>query len=269
MSDTSLLPKTVVVSGAASGIGAAAFKLLKSAGVNVIGVDIQPPAMDCTDRFIQMDQGDFNSIDQAVSQMPSDLGGLLNIAGVAPQANMSASKLLLINFYGLRYFTEKMHGKLHKDAAIVNLSSGSGMGWRENMPLVKQAFKLSDAAAVTEFCEQHQISNQGMANNAAYPLSKQLLIAWTATAFKLWHEYGVRINAVAPAAVSTPILDDFLANFGEESANRMRSIGASTAEEIADIALMLLDSRYKWINGTTIPAERGILNSQAVASLQD
>jgi NAD(P)-dependent dehydrogenase (short-subunit alcohol dehydrogenase family) len=268
MNNTKSLPENVVVTGAASGIGAAAARYLKFAGVNVIGVDIKPPVSDCVDHFIEMDQGDFDSIVTAVSQMPADLGGLLNIAGVAPHTAMPAASLLRINFYGLRYFTEKMFDKLNKGAAIVNLSSGVGMGWRENMPLLKKAIKLREADAISRFCEEQGINNQGISNNAAYPLSKQLLIAWTASAFQIWKEYGIRMNAVAPAAVATPILDDFLENFGEESAARLQSIGTSSAEEIADIALMLLDTKYKWINGTTIPAERGILNYKSAAALE-
>ena len=268
MNTPSSLPKKVVVTGAASGIGAAAAKCLKSAGVSVIGVDIKPPAPGCVDRYIEMDQGDFASIEQAVSQMPDDLGGLLNIAGVAPHAGLPASSLLMINFYGLREFTEKMFSKLNKDAAIVNLSSGAGLGWRENMPLLKQAIKLRQATAVTAFCTEHKISPAGISNLSSYPLSKQLLIAWTATAFKVWKEHGIRMNAVAPAAVATPILDDFLTSFGEESAARMQSIGTASAQEIAEIAVMLLDTKLNWINGTTIPAERGILNYKSVAELE-
>ena len=104
-----------------------------------------------------------------------------------------------------------------------------------------------------------EIHNDGIDNQAAYPLSKQLLIVWTAGSYPVWKQTGVRMNAVAPAAVATPILNDFLLAFGEESAERMRAVGTASAGDVAKVVAMLLDSDYQWINAATIPAERGAI----------
>ena len=50
--------RTIVVTGAASGIGAAAAKLLTESGDNVIGIDLREPAAGIVDRFVMMDQSD-------------------------------------------------------------------------------------------------------------------------------------------------------------------------------------------------------------------
>jgi NAD(P)-dependent dehydrogenase (short-subunit alcohol dehydrogenase family) len=175
--------------------------------------------------------------------------------------------VLKTNFYGLRAFTRKVLGKISQGGAIVNMSSGAGMGWPQNIPLLREALAIDDMDAIDEFVTRHQIHNDGIGNQAAYPLSKQLLIVWTATAYPIWKETGVRMNAVAPGAVATPILDDFLEAFGEESADRMRAIGAASAEDIAKIARLLLDPGYEWINGTTIPAERGAITYGGISKL--
>jgi NAD(P)-dependent dehydrogenase (short-subunit alcohol dehydrogenase family) len=216
--------RVIVVTGAASGIGAAAARLLKEDGETVIGIDIREPAAGSVDQFVSMDQSDPASIDAAVARLPE--GG-----------------------------------------AIVNMSSGAGMGWPQNIPLLREALAIEDMDAIEEFVTRHQIHNDGIVNQAAYPLSKQLLIVWTATAYPNWKETGVRMNAIAPGAVSTPILDDFLKAFGEESADRMRAIGASSAEDIAKIARLLLDPTYEWINGTTIPAERGAITYGGISKI--
>lgn len=252
--------RVIVVTGAASGIGAAAARLLREDGETVIGIDITEPAAGSVDQFVSMDQSDPASIDAAVARLPDGLDGLMNIAGVAPSSKSPPAMVLKTNFYGLRAFTRKLlEGKISQGAAIVNMSSGTGLGWPQNIPLLREALAIDDWDSIDEFVSRQQIHNDGIGNQAAYPLSKQLLIVWTATAYPIWKETGVRMNAVAPGAVSTPILDDFLKAFGEESAERMRTIGASSAEDIAKIARLLLDPSYEWINGTTIPAERGAI----------
>ncbi len=259
--------RTIAVTGAASGIGAAAARLLKEDGETVIGVDINEPAAGIVDHFVSMDQSDPVSIDAAVSMLPDGLDGLLNVAGVPPSPKFPPATVLKTNFYGLREFTWKLLRKISKGGAIVNLSSGAGMGWPHNIPLLRKALAIDDMDAIEEFVARHQIHNEGIDNQAAYPLSKQLLIVWTATAYPIWKETGVRMNAVAPGAVTTPILHDFLKAFGEESANRMRAIGASTPDDIARIARVLLDPTYEWINGATIPAERGAITYGGMSKL--
>jgi len=259
--------RVIVVTGAASGIGAAAAQLLKEAGDTIIGVDIKEPAAGNVDQFVAMDQSDSASIDAAISEMLDDIDGLINSAGVPPSPKHSPAMVLKTNFYGLREFTQKLLAKMSKGSAIVNLTSGAGMGWAQNIPLLQEALAIKEIIDVDDFVTRHKIHNSGIENLAAYPLSKQLLIVWTAGAFPVWKETGVRMNAVAPGAVATPILDDFLTAFGEESANRMRAIGASSALDIAKIAVWLLDPEYAWINGATIPAERGAITYGGISKI--
>lgn len=259
--------RVIVVTGAASGIGAAAAQLLRDLGNTVVGVDIREPAAGNVDQFVAMDQSDSASIDAAISEMPDDIDGLINSAGVPPGPKHSPAMVLKTNFYGLREFTQKLLAKISKGSAVVNLTSGAGMGWAQNVSLLQEALAIKEISDVDDFVARHKIHNSGIENLAAYPLSKQLLIVWTAGAFPIWKQIGVRMNAVAPGAVATPILDDFLTAFGEESANRMRAIGASSALDIAKIAILLLDPVYEWINGATIPAERGAITYGEISKM--
>ena len=259
--------RVIVVTGAASGIGAAAAQLLRETGATVIGVDIKEPAAGDVDQFVFMDQSDSASIDAAVSEIPDKVDGLINSAGVPPGPKHSPAMVLKTNFYGLREFTQKLLAKMSEGSAIVNLTSGAGMGWAQNISLLQEALAINQIGDVDDFTARHKIHNSGIENLAAYPLSKQLLIVWTASAYPIWKETGVRMNAVAPGAVDTPILDDFLTAFGEESATRMQAIGASSALDIANIAAMLLDPAYEWINGATIPAERGAITYGGISKM--
>lgn len=259
--------RTIVVTGAASGIGAASAALLRADGDLVIGIDIKEPPAGSVDRFVSMNQADAVSIAAAVAQIPDRVHGLINSAGVPPGAEYPPDLVLKTNFYGLREFTTKLLSKISRGGAIVNLSSGTGMGWRENLPLLKQALEINDLSQVAGFVTRHKIHNDGVTNLSAYPLSKQLLIVWTAAAYPLWQQTGVRMNAIAPGAVDTPILDAFLSAFGEESAERIRAIGTATGDDIAKVARLLLDPDFAWINGATIPAERGAITYGGLSKL--
>jgi len=257
--------RTFAVTGVASGIGAASARLLKSRGARVIGFDRRAPESDLVDQFIHFDQADPEAIDAAANAAAGGLDGLLNIAGIPPSADVSPTTVLMVNYYGLRRLTEAMLDRLTRGAAIVNLASGAGLGWMGNLERVKAGLAPRSPAAVAEFVAAHGIHNAGLRNDAAYPLSKQLLIVWTLQSYALWQQHGVRMNAIAPAGVATPILDTFLDNFGTDAARRMAGIGSATPESIAAIAVMLLDPALDWINGAVIPAERGAITAGMLA----
>ncbi len=192
--------KVIVVSGAASGIGAAVAELVRETGDFVIGVDIKEPVAGSVDQFIAMDQSDSASIKAAVSRLPQKIDGLVNSAGVPPAPENPPGLVLKTNFFGLREFTNCLLTKMSSGGAIVNLSSGAGLGWPQNIPLLQDALAIDDIEAVDDFVARHQINNDGINNQAAYPISKQLLIVWTAGSYPIWKETGMRMNAVAPAA---------------------------------------------------------------------
>jgi len=259
--------KKVIVTGAASGIGAAATKQLRESGASVIALDRNEPASGTADEFIAFDQSSYASIEEAVKKLPNDADGLLNIAGVAPSSVNTPDLVMMINFYGLRHFTEQALEKLPKGAAIVNLASAAGMGWPQNVPLLKRALALRDAEEVAAFCTSENLVNTGMDNDSAYAISKQLVIVWTAHSYKLWQERGIRMNGVAPSAVETPILGDFIESFGSAVAERIKMIGPAQPEDIAKIAVMLLHPDFVSINGATIPAERGAITLKGISAM--
>ena len=257
--------RTIVITGSTSGIGAATASLLRDGGDTVIGVDINEPGEGTVDQFVYMDQNDTASIDSAITKLSDGIYGVVNSAGVPPAERVPPAHVLRVNFYGLRNFTQKMLSKIVRGGAIVNLSSGAGMGWPQNIDLLKEALAITDMQEVDSLAERHQIHTNGMDNLASYPLSKQLLIVWTATAYSFWQETGVRMNAVAPGAVATPILDDFLTSFGKEAAARIAAIGTSNAEDVALFVRFLLDPAYELLNGATIPTERGAITMGGLA----
>ncbi len=119
--------KNIVVTGAASGIGAATVGVLRAAGARVVGVDLRPSAF--TDGFVEADLGDRSSIDAALGEIGGGIDGLCNSAGVPPTHR--PEQVLLVNFVGLRYFTLGMIARMNDGASIVNVASLAANGWRD------------------------------------------------------------------------------------------------------------------------------------------
>lgn len=259
--------KIIVVTGVSSGIGAACASLLKSRGAKIIGLDINEPEIGATDDFIAFNQGDLASVDQAIAKLPSGIDGLLNIAGVAPSPRFSPTDVLKINFFGLRYFTENLVEKLKDGAGIVNMTSGTGAGWMGNLANIAAFIALQTIDQVDDFVNEHGIGNEGLGNNAAYPFSKQLLSVWTMKTSITWKSKGIRVNAVAPAAVETPIMGDFMTSFGAESAERMKKVGAATPEQIALATAFLISEDAVWVSGAVLPVDGGAIAAGTINKL--
>ena len=126
--------KTIVVTGAANGIGAETAKRVRALGATVVGVDLVEPK-DPVDRFVAADLSKADAIKTAAREIGPGIDGLANIAGLPPTAGRVA--VLGVNFVGLRAFTEAMIGNLNEGAAIVNLASLAGAGWPARAAAVK------------------------------------------------------------------------------------------------------------------------------------
>lgn len=248
---------TIAITGAASGIGAACAALVKDRGGQVIGLDMNEPGAGKVERFIRFDQSDPASIDAAVDQLPEGLDGLANIAGVPPSTRFGPAEVMKINFYGLRYFTEATVGKLADGACIVNMSSGAGTGWPSNVPNIQAMFAVDSLEGVDAIVAELGIQQDGFENSSAYPFSKQCLSVWTMLVSSKWRDRGIRVNAVAPAAVDTPIIGDFMHSFGADAVARMENFGAAKPEYIANATLFLLSPEAAWINGAVLATDNG------------
>ena len=254
-----LFGKTILVTGVSSGIGARTAELAAQMGADVIGVDLRKPAT-AVGAFIEADLSSQDGVEALVARLPGRIDALANVAGVS--GNTGAAKTLAINFYGLRALTEALAPRLREGGAVVNVASIAGFGWRANLQRARDLAGVQGfpdvAALVLEF---------GIGDEVGYPVSKEALLLWTfrAAHLPLFRARGIRVNAVSPGPVETPILQQFRSVLGDARVDSdIARVGrAGTAPDIAPAILFLCSDGARWINGVNLPVDGGLEASVA------
>lgn len=249
-----LFGKTIVVTGVSSGIGARTAALAGSLGADVIGLDQHEPRAPLAS-FLRVDLASAESIADLAGRLPLRIDALCNVAGVS--GTLGAATTLGINFYGLRTLTEAVAPRLREGGAVVNVASIAGYGWRANLDRAKGLVDLEgfpDPIAV--------VRDFGIKDQEGYPVSKEALLLWTLRAAHqdLYRKRGLRVNAVSPGPVETPILGEFRTVFGDARVDSdIARVGrAGTAPDIAPAILFLCSDAARWINGVNLPVDGGL-----------
>ena len=241
----------IALTGAATGIGAATAARFKSGNAEIIAFDIAEPR-DNVDRWIAFDLSKPATVTQAADAAGGPFDALINVAGLPPRAGLERA-ILAVNYFGLVAFTEAMLTKLAPGAAIVNVASKAGARWAENIDQVTALMSLGGPEELPGFIEAHGIDHVG-----AYDLSKQAVIVWSMAQCERLMALGMRMNTVSPAAITTEILDDFIAAFGERATAAIARVGrAGTPEEVADVIFFLAGPDSRWVKGIDIAVDGG------------
>ena len=190
--------RRILVTGAATGIGAAAVKVLTGAGAEVVATYHQtPPPADLTATWLQCDARDSDAVSAMVAQAAGHLGGLdalVNAAGLW-QAGIPG-------YIGVDEISFLLDTNI-KATILTNQAAYAVM--KDQDPKGGRIINFGSSEAV-----------MGSPISAVYAATKGAVQAWTRSAARAWAADGVTVNALAPA-VQTPGADRLREFLGPEA----------------------------------------------------
>jgi NAD(P)-dependent dehydrogenase (short-subunit alcohol dehydrogenase family) len=249
--------KVVLVTGAGSGLGRAAAIRVAEEGAKVALVDrdeagtletqqaIEKAVPGADTIVVTADVSDEAQVAAYVSRTLEAFGRIdafFNNAGIEGRQNLTEDygsaefeKVLEVNlkgaFYGLEHVLKVMREQGH--GAVVNTASVGGI--------------------------------RGIGNQSGYSASKHGVVGLTRNSGVEYGQFGIQVNAIAPGAIMTPMVEGSLKQIDPENweaigqqfvqPNPMRRFGE--AEEVAALVAFLLSGEAGFINASVVPIDGG------------
>lgn len=247
--------KTVLVTGAASGIGRATAIAFAKAGAKVVLSDISEEVQTVAARIQEgggqaiaktCDLADWSSVASLVAAATAKYGTLncaVNSAGIAGPISLPTHEYpfeawhqqIAVNLTGAWYFLKATTGQMLQNGggAIVMVASAAGL--------------------------------RGQPENSPYAASKHGVVGLTRTAALEYATQDIRVNCVCPTAIETPMImqgrrklaADPIALEAAKNYQAMKRMGQP--EEVAAVNLWLCSEQASFITGRALPVDGGAL----------
>ena len=230
--------------------------------MNETGFDVVPVKMDLSSRDSILSM-------IAEGQKYGDIKMLVNAAGVSP-SQASIETILKVDLYGTAVLLEEV-GKVICDGGVgVTVSSQSG--FRMPALTVEQDEQLAcisaDKLLDLEFLQKENIRDTLHAYQLAKRCNEKRVMAQSV----VWGRRGARLNAVAPGIIVTPLaIDEFNGSRGNFYKNMFAKCQAGrpgTADEVANVAELLMSDRGAFITGSTFLIDGGATASYYYGDLK-
>lgn len=228
-----------LITGSASGIGLATSRRLSADGMHVVGFDLRQPSAAETN-FHEVDMADTASIERAVNAVLARHGRidvLVNAAGVGLIARIEDTsieewdRVMAINLRGVFAMCKAVLPSMQarRRGSIINVASTLGL-------LAREA-------------------------NVAYATSKAAVIHLTRSLVVDLADNGVRVNAVCPGLIKTPLTSPLFESGAADLLARNMQVHAlrraGQPEEVADVISYLASDRASFVTGSIIPVDGG------------
>lgn len=246
--------RTTVVTGSASGMGAANRRRLEAEGHRVIGVDVRDAEVVAD---LSTADGRRAAIEGVTELADGAIDGLVTWAGLSGLTERPGRLVAAVNYFGTVELMEGLRPLLaagDRPAAVAISSNSTTIQPGVPMALVDALLAGDEEAALA-------VADEGD-SFAAYPASKLAVARWCrrAAVTDEWAGAGIRLNAIAPGAVETPLLaasraDETVGSFID--ALPIPAGAPATPEDIVGVVSFLLGPDARFLVGSFIVVDGG------------
>ncbi|MGC5170677.1 SDR family NAD(P)-dependent oxidoreductase [Microbacterium sp. DT81.1] len=235
--------KTVIVTGAASGIGRAVASRVAREGGRVIAVDLSADRLDglaaaLDGHDVRPVAADITSEDDIVTIVAAVEGRVDAVANVAGLSDDFAPMHEVSDAVLERVFNVNVFGLIRLTRAVLPLMIAAGTGSIVNI--------ASEAAL------------RGSSSGLAYTASKHAVVGITKSTAFMYEPHGIRTNSVAPGGTLTGMRPVNTSEFGQKRIDSQRAdVPISVPEALAASITFLLSDDSVNINGAILPSDGG------------
>jgi 2-dehydro-3-deoxy-L-rhamnonate dehydrogenase (NAD+) len=229
--------RTAIVTGGASGIGAACAAVLRERGAAVAVFDLETSAAPEGTLPIAGDVTDSRQVDAAVARVGRELGPLDILVCCAGVGGDSLHTVDVADEEWRRVFAINADGVFFFNRAAARVMVPRGYG------------RIVNVASIA--------GKEGNPMAAAYSASKAAVIGMTKSFGKDLATSGVLVNCIAPAVIATPILEQLSDEHVEYMVSRIPMGRMGRPEEVAELIAFLASDRMTFSTGATFDISGG------------
>jgi NAD(P)-dependent dehydrogenase (short-subunit alcohol dehydrogenase family) len=233
--------KVCVITGTASGIGAESARMFEAEGATVVGVDLSPDSPGALALEADVtDEEQVRGVYERVREQFGRVDVLFNNAGINPDDDTTVTETTLDSWQRVQDVNTKSVFLCCKHGIPHLLESGGGS------VINTASFVAVMGAAVSQI-------SYSASKGAVLSLSRELGVEFAGR--------GVRVNALCPGPVNTPLLQELFANDPERAAKRLVHIPMGRfgePEEIASAAVFLASDESSFITASTFLVDGGL-----------
>jgi NAD(P)-dependent dehydrogenase (short-subunit alcohol dehydrogenase family) len=224
------------VTGGCGGIGSACAKRLAAESYDVVVVDLQPPPSGLPARFVQADVRSSRATLGALEQACARVDLLVNAPGIAERSRFGGldpdewDSVYAVNVRAALFLAEGLAGRMPVGASVVNVAS-------------VEAFTVFAPSGKT---------------TPIYASTKAALRSLTETLAVELGPAGIRVNAVAPGLIRTPLSREIEANAGEWCLRNIPLGRVGDVGDVADVVAFLASDAARYVTGATVVVDGGL-----------